>query len=141
MQPQLQSAASTTKSAPESGWQGFGRGLGRGLLPLLILSGGIAVTFALTVTARELAAPFDVAVSQWVVVAVFVLGLVIVGTVYGIALVRTFRRWRDEERESGPGGPERNASSAGMLWALIVTAVVVALPVIVSALVPQHPAP
>lgn len=134
MEPQLQSAAAVLKSAPGSGW----RGLGRGLLPLLILAGGIAATLVLTLTARELATGIDITISQWIVVGVFALGLAITGVAYGIALVRTFRRWRTQLRDSGH---ESNASSAGILWAMLVTAVVVAMPVIVAAFIPQHPAP
>lgn len=134
MEPQLQSAAAVLKSAAESGWQGFGRGL----LPLLTLSGGIVATLVLTLTARELVAGLDVTISQWIVVGVFALGLAITGVAYGIALARTLRRWRTQLRDSGHEG---NASSAGMLLALLVTAVAVATPVIVAALIPQHPAP
>ena len=131
MEPQLQSAAAVLKSAPESGWQGFGLGL----LPLLIPSGGIVATLVLTLTARELAAGIDVTVSQWIVVGVFALGLAIIGVAYGIALVRTLRAWRTHMQAGD------KAMVMGMLWALLVTAIVVALPVIVSALIPQHPAP
>lgn len=131
MEPQLQSAAAVLKSAPESGWQG----LGRGLLPLLTLTGGIAATLALALTARELAAGIDITIGQWIVVGVFALGLAITGVAYGIAMVRTLRAWRTHIQAGD------KAMVTGMLWALIVTAIIVALPVIVGALIPQHPAP
>jgi hypothetical protein len=55
--------------------------------------------------------------------------------VYGIAVVRTLRAWRSHMQAGD------KAVVTGMLWALIITAIILALPVIVGALVPQHPAP
>jgi hypothetical protein len=124
-------------SAPtsEHGTVGAWRGFGRGLVPLALLATGIAMTLALTLAARALTTGLGFALSQWIAPGILIVGLVATGAAYGVALARTFRRWRAQLRD------ERSADGAGMLWALVVTSVMVAAPLVVAALVPQHPAP
>lgn len=128
MEPQLQSSALPAEPMPESGWRGFGRGL----IPLLVLVACLVTTLVLTFAARLLTNGVDFSIQQWIVLAVLVIGLVIAAVAYIIALVGAFRLWRREENDT---------SATGMLWALIVTAVIVVLPIVVAALVPQNPAP
>lgn len=131
MEPLLQPSAMPAQPMSTSEWNRFGRGL----IPLLTLGGCVAITLVLTLAARELTASIDFAIREWIVLGVFIAGLAVAGLAYGMMLVRAFRRWRAQQRNEG-GVPGK-----GMLWALIVTAFMVVLPIIIAALIPQHPAP
>ncbi|HEX6541665.1 MAG TPA: hypothetical protein VF040_07915 [Ktedonobacterales bacterium] len=131
MKPLHQSPGPSIQPISGSAWRGFGRGL----LPLLTLTGWVAVTLVLTLAARELTAGMDLGVRQWITPCVLVLGLVAAAVAYVVSLRRAFRAWRIRTRE------EDDASAAGMLWGLLLTAAVVALPIVVAMLVPQQPAP
>lgn len=131
MKPLVQSSAPSAKAASGSAWHAFGHGL----LPLAILAGSIAATLMLTLAARVLTAVVDFGIQQWMVAGVLVTGLLVSLIAYSVALIRTYRRWRDELRR------QDDAIAVGTLWALIVTVIVVLMPVAVAALAPQHPAP
>ncbi|HEU5347161.1 MAG TPA: hypothetical protein VFU63_00985 [Ktedonobacterales bacterium] len=126
-QPSISSAAIVTGSA----WRGFARGL----TPLLTLAGWVAATLLLTLAIREMPTGLDLDTQQWIAVGVLANGLVVATIAYGITLARTFRQWRAHLLKEG------DATATGMLWALVVTAAVVVLPIVVAALAPQHPAP
>lgn len=131
MEPLLQPSTLSTQTIPDSGWRGFGRGL----VPLVILAGFSAITLMLTLATKQIATGIDFATRDWLVAGPLIVGLVASAVAYILALVVAFRRWRTQLRKGD------NADATGMLWALIVTALVVVLPVVVAALVPQHPAP
>jgi hypothetical protein len=131
MEPLLQPSTLSTQTIPGSRWRGFGRGL----VPLVILAGFSVITLALTLATKQIADGIDFATRDWLVAGTIIIGLIASAVAYIVALVATFRRWRTQAREGD------NAGATGMLWALIVTALVVVVPVVVAALVPQHPAP
>lgn len=131
MEPQIQAAIPSATGANRSAWRCFARGL----VPLLTLAGWVAATLFLTLAVRDMSIGLDVGTQQWIVVGVLANGLAVAAIAYGITLWRAFRQWRAYLRH------EDDATPTGMLWALLVTAAVVLLPVIIAALAPQHPIP
>lgn len=131
MEPLFQPSTPRVRHDTASAWRGFGRGL----VPLALLSTGIAVTLALTLAARGLTAGLGYTISEWIAPGVFIVGWVATGVAYAVALARAFRHWRAQLRD------ERSAEGAGMLWALVITSAVVVAPLVVAALIPQHLAP
>jgi hypothetical protein len=115
---------------------GVWRGLLVGLLPLVWFVGIVAMTLALTILARMLVAGAGFFAQQQASVIVLAGGLLVAAVIYIVACVRALRRvaaWQ-QSVESG-------ARAAGALWGLGLTAVVVLLPVLVTLVLPQHPAP
>lgn len=112
-----------------------GRGLLAGLMPLIRLVVLLALAVILPLIARLVLGGQGFATQQEVAVIALVVMLLIAAIVYTISLVGVFRRMR-EWRESG-----KWASATAALWALVATALIVVLPVIVAVLWPQHPAP
>ena len=131
MEPQMQAAIPSATGGTGNARRGFARGL----VPLLTLAGWVAATLFLTLAVRDMSIGLDVGIQQWIVVGVLANGLAVATIAYGITLWRAYRQWRAYLRQ------EDDAAAKGMLWALLATAAVVLLPVIIAALVPQHPIP
>ena len=111
------------------------RGVLVGFIPLglLLLIG--AVTVLLTALVRQLVASSGFFAQQQASIIVLIAGLVVALAVYIIAIVRTMRNISSWQR-SGEDGQARAA-----LLALGCTALVVLLPVVLTIVLPQNPAP
>jgi hypothetical protein len=94
------------------------------LAPVLIATGMVILTIALTAMVRTLGAGWGFFVERDLAVTTLVVGLTLTTLAYGLACYRLFRRGR----------------SADML-ALRITALVVLIPVLLTLVLPQHPAP
>jgi hypothetical protein len=106
-----------------------------GLVPLLLLAILVAATIALTTIVRQ--STFHDGFFVWERNALIALttGMVLALLVYIVSLVLVMQavaRWL----KSG-----LLARSTSTLWALVITAIVVLLPVIIGVLLPQTPAP
>ena len=121
----------TTISAPDSFWLGFAAGLA----PLLTLSIVVTLTLAVTFALSELSARQSFALQQTATALTLGIGLAVSLIAFVVACALALRRvgiWRRVGAD---------ASAHGALWALTVTALLVALPVVVAIVAPQHPAP
>lgn len=127
-------AQSTAGSAPRSRGN-VRRGLLAGLTPLIRLVVLFAISLALPTVIRLALSAQGFATQQAVEVIALAAMLLVAAIVYAASLVGVFRRMR-AWRESGHA---TRATSA--LWMLVVTALIVALPVVLAALWPQHPSP
>jgi len=124
-------ATSVDVAPADSFWRGFVAGLA----PLLALAVALTLTLAVTVALSELSARQSFALQQTATTLALGIGLFICLAAYAIACALVMRRvgaWRSA------GAP---ASANGALWALAVTALLVAAPVVVAFALPQHPAP
>jgi hypothetical protein len=113
----------------------LGRGILAGFVPLVRLIVMLIVAFALPLVARLVTGSQSFAVQQSAAVIAFAVGLVLAAIVYAVSLVGAFgqlRAWREDGRD---------ISATSALWMLALTALIVALPIIVAAVLPQHPAP
>jgi hypothetical protein len=119
--------------APARG--GFGSGLLAGLTPLARLVVIAAVAIGLTILSRSFTTGQGFFFEQRVAVIVLAVGLLAAFALYAVSCVGALRQVGAWQR-SGEA-----AKAAGALWALGVTAFVVLLPVILAAVLPQHPAP
>ena len=117
--------------APGEAW----RGLRGGLTPLAVLVVGVAATVGLTVVARHLLAGNGFFAAQRACVIVLAGGSAASALLYAIAGLHALRRVRAWQHEG------RTACAGGGLCGLGMTALVVALPILLAALLPQHPAP
>jgi hypothetical protein len=131
----MESASSQMESpalAPrDSAW----RGVLTGLVPLGLLAVFVALAIGLTALARQMTLSAGFFTEREAVIATLVVGLLVAAVVYGVACFRMLRRVGVWLRDGYP------AMATGALWALGITALVVALPVILAIVVPQHPAP
>ena len=117
--------------APGEAW----RGLWGGLMPLAVLVVCVTATVGLTVVTRHLLARSGFFAEQHACVIVLASGSIVSALLYAIAGIRALRRvrtWQDEGR---------TACAGGGLCGLGMTALVVALPILLAVLLPQHPAP
>jgi uncharacterized membrane protein YidH (DUF202 family) len=135
MQPSISSPSAQPQHRYPAPHGDLRRGSLAGLIPLLRLIVMLAVAVALPLIARLVTGAQTFATQQSAVVIAFAVGLVLAAVVYTASLVGVFRRLRTW-REDG-----RDVSATAALWMLAVTALIVALPVIVAAVLPQHPAP
>lgn len=113
----------------------LGRGVARGLQPLLDVLLTAGVTVALTILAWHLTTGLDFFARRAITMSIAAVGLIATISVYAVTCRRTLRRvarWQEEGE---------NTRALGALLALSLTAIVVALPVILAVLLPQHPAP
>lgn len=131
MSPLEPASTSSGSTANGSVWRGFLAGL----FPLGPLAIIIVVALALAALARQLTAGQGFATQQWTALLVIALGLMGAATAYVVFSVRAFRRAR-EWQQSGI-----RARANGALAGLVVVAVIVALPVLLAIVMPQHPAP
>ena len=118
-----------------SGGAGGLRGAVKGLAPVGLLVVVMALGIALTIGARLAIGPHGFDLEQEVVVLVLAVTVLVAAVVYTIACVQALRRVRALERAG------KQARARGVLWALALTAVMVIVPVVVAAVIPQHPAP
>jgi hypothetical protein len=104
-------------------------------MPLARLILIFALALLLTLLVRAATTSLDFAVQQAAAVITLAAVLAAAAVIYALSLVGVFRRIADWRAH----GYTAQASAA--LWTLAVTALIVVLPIIVAALVPQHPAP
>lgn len=120
--------------APDRGIPSFLAGLLTGLAPLGALIGVLLLTSVAVVALRALLIAQGFAVQHAALPLVFGMGLVasLVGGVVSVKHVLTrMRRW------DTAGEAER---ANGSRWALIITALLLALPVVLAFVLPQSPA-
>lgn len=106
-----------------------------GLIPLGLLLVAVLVVLALATFAHTLISTAGFFVEQQVAVSILVAGFLATLIVYIIATVRTLRQvatWQQDNLA---------VCARIALWALGSTALVVALPVLLALILPQHPAP
>ncbi len=111
------------------------RGTLVGLIPLGLLVVVLALVLAITALTRQLLATSGFFVQQEWVLIVLIAGMVLAIVVYAGSIWRILRRvatWQ----QAGMRGQARFA-----LWALGATALVVIIPVLLTLLLPQRPAP
>jgi hypothetical protein len=129
--PPLSPSADHQHVAPGEAW----RGLRGGLMPLAVVVVCMAATVGLTVVARHLLAGSGFFAAQRAGVIVLAGGGIVSALQYAIAGIRALRRLRAWQQDG------RTACAGGGLCGLGVTALVVALPLLLAVLLPQHPAP
>jgi hypothetical protein len=111
------------------------RGVLTGLIPLWLLIILVTVTLLLTALARLLFANADFFTQQQASVIVLIVGLILTIAVFAVAIWLVLRRvavWQQNVMTV-----QANAA----LWSLGITALVVVVPVLLAALLPQHPFP
>ncbi len=104
-------------------------------MPLIRLAILFVIALALPTVARLALGSVDFATLDAVVIIASAVMLLVAAAVYAVSLVGVFRRMR-AWRERG-----QDAQATAAQWTLVATGVVVALPVMVAVLWPQHPAP
>ena len=114
---------------------GFGRGLLAGLTPLARLLVIAAVAIGLTILSRSFTAGQGFFFEQRVAVIVLAVGLLAAFALYAVSCVGALRQVGAWQRSG------ETTKAGGALWALGVTALIVILPVVLAAVLPQHPAP
>jgi len=95
----------------------------------------LALVLAITALTRQLLATSGFFVQQEWVLIVLIAGMVLAIVVYAGSIWRILRRMATWQ-QAGMRGQARFA-----LWALGATALVVIIPVLLTLLLPQHPAP
>jgi len=118
-------------SSEENTW----RGILIGFIPLALLVVIVAVALAVTALMRQIFVPSGFFVEQQAVLITLIAGLIIALVLFVIALVLTLRRVAAWQRI----GARKSANAA--LWALVITAIVVFLPLLLAIVLPQNPAP
>lgn len=113
---------------------GFWPGARTGLAPLGLLIIAVALTVALTALARILSYSLGFLVWQWIVVGVWIAGLVISVGVYAYAAYRALRQAAAWQRAG------LSAPASATYWTLAITALIVLLPTLIALALPQHPA-
>ena len=111
------------------------QGVLRGLIPLALLVVIVVITLAFTAFMRQLVAASGFFAQQQAAVITLIAGLLLALVIYGTAIFFTLRRiaiWQQI-------GAVARARAA--LWSLGVTALIVVLPVLLTIVLPQHPAP
>jgi hypothetical protein len=111
------------------------RGTLVGLIPLGLLVVVLALVLAITALTRQLLATSGFFVQQEWVLIVLIAGMVLAIVVYAGSIWRILRRVATWQQ----AGMREQARSA--LWALGATALVVLIPVLLTLLLPQRPAP
>lgn len=115
--------------------RGIWWGILAGLLPLVFLGGIIIITIALAALITRLVAAAGFFMQQQAALIILIIGFVLAIGVYAIAIRRTLKQVKAWQQE-GAVGLARSA-----LWVLGITALVVALPLLLVIVLPQHPAP
>lgn len=113
----------------------FRAGLVAGFMPLVRLLVIVALAVLATIGTRLVTPGIGFATQGLILLIVLGVGGLAAWVVYAISCVRALRRVGEWQREGD------RARAAGALWALAIGALLALLPVIIAALVPQHPAP
>lgn len=129
--PPPPSAVSSSGAQRYTGWHG----ILTGLVPLALLALVAIVTVGVTVLARQLLVNQGFLVEQQVVAPVYSAGVAVAAIVYAVACFRVLRRVSRWQR-AGNAAP-----AAATLWALVISALIVLLPILLVLIIPQHPAP
>ena len=119
--------------APTQRAGGGGTQLVIGLIPLVVLLATVTATLCAVALTRELIPTSEFFTQQQVELIVVIGGLVLATGLYLIALIRALRRiatWQ-----------ARGMRARVALSALLATALIVALPVVLAIVLPQSPAP
>lgn len=114
---------------------GGGYAVWTGLAPGALVALTLAISAAVTALARLLAFPLGFLIWQWIMVAIWSVGLLVAAIVYIVSVRRALRNvaaWR----QAGLGRPSTLAYVA-----LVISALLMLLPVILAMTLPQHPAP
>lgn len=114
---------------------GVGHAVWTGLAPAALVALTLAIGAAVTTLARVIALPYGFLTWRWVTVVVWGLSLLIAAIVYIVSVRRALRNaaaWR----RLGLTTPTAIAYAA-----LVVSALLMLLPVILGITLPQHPAP
>ncbi len=114
---------------------GVGHAVWTGLAPSALVALTLAMGAAVTALARVIAMPSGFLIWRWVTVAVWGVSLLIAAIVY-IVLARRALRNAAAWQRIGLTTP-----SAIAYGALVISAVLMLLPVILGITLPQHPAP
>jgi hypothetical protein len=135
MQPSSASHSALTSDRSSSGRGDVRQGVFTGLMPLVRLI--VLFTFALTLTlgVRIVTSAQGFAMQQEAAVIALAAGLALAAIVYAVsirAVYRAISAWRQAGHD---------VSAMAALWTLAATSLVVVLPVVVAAFLPQHPAP
>ena len=104
-------------------------------MPLAVVVVCVAATVGLTVVARHLLAGNGFFAAQRACVIVLAGGSIASALLYAIAGIRALCRVRAWQHQG------RTVCAGGALCGLGMTALVVALPILLAVLLPQHPAP
>jgi hypothetical protein len=110
-------------------------GLLFGLVPLAPLALTVALALGLAWLARQVTSSAGFYTQQWtagIVVALGLLAGVIVFIVFSRRALSQIKQWQQE-------GQVRQAGAA--LWGLVIVALIVLLPLVLTIAIPQHPAP
>ncbi|HLX57510.1 MAG TPA: hypothetical protein VKR83_10825 [Ktedonobacteraceae bacterium] len=113
---------------------GLGTPVLMGLMPLLALLVVVSATLLAVALVRQLTAAAGFFTQQQVSLIFLICGLALAALVYIVALTRTCRRIATWQARG-----DRRARAA--LLALLATALIVALPVVLAIVLPQSPAP
>ena len=113
---------------------GPGRAIWIGLAPSVLVALTLAMSAAVTALARVIAFPLGFLVWQWIMVAIWSVGLLVAAIVYIVSARRALRTIAEWQR-GGLGGLSTRAYIA-----LVISALLMLLPVILAMTLPQHPA-
>jgi len=89
----------------------------------------VVVVLVLTIIIRNLTSSAGFIVQQQINVIAVIVGLVLVAIVYTIGVIRMLRKIRDWERQG------KTTLATGALWSLGITALIIALPVVLVFLI------
>ena len=106
-----------------------------GLIPLGLLADVVVITLLVTALARQLVAGSGFFVQQQTALITLIVGLILAIVVYAVAIWRVLRHVKIWQQN----GTITQANAA--LWALIATALITVMPVVLAIILPQHPAP
>lgn len=132
--PAIPTGSAVADLTPSPGGS-LGRGLLAGLVPVALLLVVTALTVLAAFIVQLATIPQGFAMRQTLAVGVVGAGLAVAFVVYAIVCVRTLHHVGTWQRAGG------SRMAAGALWGLSIGAVIVALPLVVGALIPQYPAP
>lgn len=124
----------TSTDAPADGAT-LVRGLARGLLPLVLAAGVVVLALVLEIAAGHLTAGQDFFAQQRLAVIILIAGMLAAVATYIASCILALRQVTRWQRDGSL------AAVRGALVGLAVTAIAVLLPVLLAALLPQHPAP
>ena len=99
------------------------------LIRLAWLGVTVVAVLVLTILIRNLTSSASFIIQQQINVISVIVGLVLVAIVYTIGIIRMLRKIREWERQG------KTALATGALWSLGITALIIALPVVLVFLI------